>query len=75
MNAKPVEPSHLFTVRIWLENLGEGVVETRFQAKHVTSGESRLFRDGDQLVAYLCDKVEVKEVGQINQSVLASGRD
>jgi hypothetical protein len=74
MNAKPVEPSHLFTVRVWLEKLEEGVLEMRFQAKHVPSSESRLFRDGDQLLAYLRDKVAVTEVSIINLTASTSGR-
>ena len=61
MTSTSLQLSHLFTVRVWLENSGEDGVETRFQAKHITSGESRLFRDGVQLLAYLRSKAEVVE--------------
>ena len=67
--------SHLFTVRVWLEKLSEGVVETRFQAKHITSGESRLFRDGEKLLAYLRSKAEAVEEDEVNQTVLIDERE
>ena len=57
--------SHLFTIRVWVEQLSEGVVDIRFQAKHITSGESRLFRDGEQLLAYLRSKAGVVEEGSV----------
>lgn len=43
-------PSQLFTVRVWQEKFSEDVLEVRFQVKHVLSGESRIFREGDQLL-------------------------
>lgn len=67
--------SHLFTVRVWLEKLSEGVVETRFQAKHITSGESRLFRDGEKLLAYLRSKAEAVEEDEVNQAVSTDERE
>ena len=42
--------SHLFTVRLWLEDLGHGRVEWRGQVQHVLSGETRYFRDWATLV-------------------------
>jgi hypothetical protein len=75
MLSNGLQISHLFTVRVWLEKLSEDVVETRFQAKHITSGESRLFRDGDQLLAYLRSKAEVAEEDEVNQIVSANERE
>ena len=49
--------SHLFTIRVWQEPLGAGMVEVRFQTKHVLSGESRVFRDGEAVIAYLLEKL------------------
>lgn len=43
--AKPAHRSHLFTVRLWLEELGDGQTEWRGQVQHVLSGKTRYFRD------------------------------
>jgi len=42
--------SHLFTVRLWREDLGHGRLEWRGQVQHVLSGETRYFRDWATLV-------------------------
>ena len=49
-NPKPTHHSHLFTVRLWLEELGDGQSEWRGQVQHVLSGEMRYFRDLATLV-------------------------
>lgn len=49
-SAKPAHRSHLFTVRLWLEELGDGQTEWRGQVQHVLSGERRYFRDWATLV-------------------------
>jgi len=45
--------SHLFTVRLWLEDLGDGRAEWRGQVQHVLSGETHYFRDWPRLIALL----------------------
>jgi hypothetical protein len=45
--------SHLFMVRVWQENLGDGKTEWRGQVKHVLSGEARYFREWPTLLEYL----------------------
>lgn len=45
--------SHLFMVRVWLEDLGDGKAEWRGQVKHVLSGEVRYFREWSALVDHL----------------------
>ena len=45
--------SHLFTVRLWREELGNGQTEWRGKVQHVTSGEVRYFRDWPTLIAFL----------------------
>jgi hypothetical protein len=45
--------SHLFTVRLWVEDLGDGQIEWRGKLQHVTSGEARYFRDWPLLIAHL----------------------
>ncbi len=50
-NAQPAARTHLFTVRIWREDLGEGQTEWRGEIHSVVSGEVRSFRDWPTLVA------------------------
>ncbi len=49
--AHPPSRTHLFTVRVWLEDLGEGQTEWRGEVQYVVSGEIRYFRDWPALVA------------------------
>ena len=49
--------SYLFTVKMWREPVGEGRTEIRYQARHVLSGETRGFRDGALLIAFLQTKL------------------
>ena len=42
-------PSHLFTVRVWCEDLGDRQIRWRGQVKHVLSGETRWVREWDEL--------------------------
>jgi hypothetical protein len=42
--------SHLFTVRLWAEELGNGQIEWRGQIQHVLSSQMRYFRNGATLV-------------------------
>jgi hypothetical protein len=50
---QPSHPSHLFTLRVWSEELGDGRREWRGQVRHVTSGEVRYFRDWQTLLEHL----------------------
>jgi len=50
--------SHLFTVRLWREQLGDDASEVRCQVRHVKSGETRHFRDWSQLTEYLRNKFD-----------------
>ncbi len=45
--------SHLFTVRVWQEELGNGQKEWRGKVQEVHSGEVRYFREWPALVAAL----------------------
>jgi hypothetical protein len=51
--AQPPSRTHLFTVRVWLEDLGAGQTEWRGEVQYVVSGEMRYFRDWPTLVALL----------------------
>jgi hypothetical protein len=50
--------SHLFTVRLWTEPLGDGRFEQRGRVQHVLSGERRSFRDWPTLLRYLERKLQ-----------------
>jgi hypothetical protein len=50
---QPCSYSHLFTVRLWVEEPGNGQTEWRGQVQHVMSGEKRYFRDWSTLIAFL----------------------
>ena len=45
--------SHLFTVRLWHEHLGDGESEWRGRVEHVSSREARYFREWSALIAFL----------------------
>jgi len=45
--------SHLFTLRVWDEETGEGQVEWRGKLQDVMSGETRAFRDWPTLIALI----------------------
>lgn len=49
----PLPRSHLFTVRVRAEELGDGQVEWRGQAQHILSEETRYFREWEGLVEFL----------------------
>ena len=42
---QPLARSHLYTIRLWPEDLGDGVWEWRGMVKHVASGKEHYFRD------------------------------
>lgn len=45
--------SQMFTLRMWLEDLGCGQVAWRGSVQHVNSGEARYFRDWPTLEAFV----------------------
>jgi hypothetical protein len=49
----PPHHSHLFTLRLWAEEIGDEQTEWRGEVRHVTSGETRYFRDWSTLVTLL----------------------
>lgn len=51
---KKSNPSELFTLRLWLEELGNGQQEWRGKIQHVLSGKVRYFRGLEGLT----DKLE-----------------
>jgi hypothetical protein len=63
MESEPLRPaSHLFTVRLWLEPLGDGQTEWRGKVQHVTSGEAQYIRDWPALQAFLERRLQPLDV-------------
>ena len=53
--------SHLFTVRVWREDLGQDQFEWRGKAQHMTSGEVFYFREWQDLIVRLKSLLEKQE--------------
>lgn len=54
MDTSNVQPrSHLFTVRVWQEEIGAGQTEWRGKVQLLTTGEVRYFREWAALVPLL----------------------
>lgn len=58
---QPPPPSHLFTLRLWAETLGDDRQEVRGKVQHVVSGEARHFRDWTTLEAFLMERLKTPE--------------
>jgi hypothetical protein len=54
--------SHLFTLRLWQEELGAGRPEWRGRVQHVLSSDARHFRDWPSLVVHLQDMLRTLEL-------------
>jgi len=57
INKPHPQQSNLFTLRLWLEPLGDGRAEWRGQLRHVASGETCYFRSWSSLIAQLSERV------------------
>ena len=65
-------PSHLFTVRLWCEDLGDRQIRWRGQVKHVLSAESHYFRGWQELEAHLLAMVARQEQARVADSLQTS---
>ena len=54
----PSLTSHLFTVRVWREELGEDRVEWRGKVQDALSGEARYFREWAELIAFVREQIK-----------------
>jgi hypothetical protein len=54
--------THLFTVRLWVEPLGDDQREVRMQVKHLLSGETHYFRTWAEVVTFLLAKIQALEI-------------
>ena len=55
--------SHLFTVQLWQEELGQGQTEWRGKAQHVSSGNVHYFREWPKLILFLQTMLSTSESG------------
>jgi hypothetical protein len=67
---QPNQSSHLFTLRLWLEDLGDGRADWRGKVQHVNSGEARYFRDWPTLEAFVR-----QQLGEINPTPVRFGQE
>ena len=62
----PSLTSHLFTVRVWREELGDGNIEWRGKVQYALSGEARYFREWTELIAFVREQVgDTDQAGEI----------
>ena len=50
---RPSQTTHLFTLRMWREDLGNGQTDWRGKVQHVNSGEARYFREWSTMEAFV----------------------
>jgi hypothetical protein len=50
---------HIFTLRLWLEQLDHNSSEWRGEVKNTSTGEIRYFRNGLSLYTALCNMLDV----------------
>jgi hypothetical protein len=60
--------SHLFTVRVWEEQVGNGQTEWRGKVQLVTSGEVRYFRQWAALVPLLVTMLSESQQGPARET-------
>ena len=48
-----IQTSYLFTLRMWLEDLGSGEVGWRGKVQHINSGEVRYFYDWSTMLTFV----------------------
>jgi len=64
--------SHLFTLRLWAEDLGDGRSEWRGQVRHVISGEAHYFREWSHLIALLRAMLPNDEINATSEEMNAT---
>jgi hypothetical protein len=66
--------SHLFTLRIWPEDLGNGQTDWRGKVQHVNSGEARYFRDWPTLEAFVVGLMRESEPEGLGTGTAGEGQ-
>lgn len=54
--------THLFTVRLWVEQLAPDQMEVRGKVQHVQTGDVRYFREWPELIAFYEKSLEKMEI-------------
>jgi hypothetical protein len=72
-NAQPPSRSHLFTVRVWREDLGQGQTEWRGEVHDVVSGERRYFPYPPTLVTLVREMLPQQEGTSVRSHRNVSG--
>lgn len=73
--AEEVYHSHLFTVRIWLEHLGNSENEWRGKVEYVPSREARYFREWSALIAFLQEVLSQQNLLSESDESVFQGED
>jgi hypothetical protein len=68
-------PSHLFTLRVWLQDVDEETQEWRGRIHHVESGQTRYFRDWSALIPVLLTMLRQAETPAVTSSPAAPAPD
>jgi hypothetical protein len=67
--SSPSLTSHLFTVRVWREEVGNGRIEWRGKVQHALSGEARYFREWAELIAFVREQAgDAEKVDQTDKA-------
>jgi hypothetical protein len=64
-SGRPAQRSHVFILRLWLEDLGSGQTDWRGKVQYVNNGEARYFRDWPTLEAFMESLMNKGEPGEM----------
>ncbi len=56
--------SQFFTLRVWVEEMGDGRGEIRGQVKHITTGEVSYFREWSAMETFVKRRLGAEEAGE-----------
>jgi hypothetical protein len=57
-NLRTADASQLFTVRVWVERMGQDARHVRIQVKHVLSGSTRTFLEWRQAIDFIEARID-----------------
>lgn len=60
----PYQPAHIFTLRLWQEELSRGEMEWRLQLRSVETDKTHYFRDWPSLIGLLLEMVPSVDDGR-----------
>ena len=71
--SRRLSQAHLFTLRLWAEELEPGHVEWRGKVQHILTGEAHYFRSWQQLIDQLALSLQTTETLTMNTSIPTAG--